>query len=90
MYKACAATLMATTPVGELYANEREFCLSHRFEINDIHNSSSCFSDDDLKIPTKQINIGDVNMGSKNVEQPSLFKLFVVICQSAMLSFILC
>ncbi|CAF2082848.1 unnamed protein product [Rotaria magnacalcarata] len=61
MYKACATALMADTPVGELYANEREFCLLRRFEMNDIYNSSSCFSDDDLKIPIKQINIGDNN-----------------------------
>ncbi|CAF4713937.1 unnamed protein product, partial [Rotaria sp. Silwood2] len=90
MYKACATALMKGIPVGKLYANGREFCLSRRFEINDIYNSSSCFSDDDLSIQIKQNKIGDVNIGSTNVERPNLFKLFIVICLAAMLSFILC
>ena len=83
MYKACATALMKGIPVGELYANGREFCLSRRFEINDTFNTSACFSDDDLIIQTK-------NMSSTNVERPNYFKLFFVICLAAMLSFILC
>ncbi|CAF0919843.1 unnamed protein product [Rotaria sp. Silwood1] len=91
MYKACATALMKGIPVGELYANGREFCLSRRFEINDMDNSSSCFSDDDLILQTKkQIKIGDINMSSTNIERPNFFKLFIVICLAAMLSFILC
>jgi hypothetical protein len=54
MYKACATALMKGIPVGELYANGREFCLSRRFEVHDISNYSSCFSDDDLIIHTKR------------------------------------
>jgi len=88
MYKACATALIQGIPVGELYTNGREFCLSRRFEINDIDNSSLCFSDDDIR--TKQIKTGDLNLGSTNVERPSLLKLFIVICLAAMLSFILC
>jgi hypothetical protein len=91
MYKACATALMKGIPVGELYANGREFCLSRRYEINDIYNSSTCFSDDDLVIQTKrQIKMADMNIGSTNIERPSWMKLFLVICLAAMLSFILC
>ncbi|CAF3665697.1 unnamed protein product [Rotaria sp. Silwood1] len=91
MYKACATALMKGIPVGKIYANGHEFCLSRRFEINDIYNSSLCFSDDDLSIQVnKQNKIGDVNIGSTNIERPSLFKLFIIICLAAMLSFILC
>ncbi|CAF4029184.1 unnamed protein product, partial [Rotaria sordida] len=90
MYNACATALMKGIPVGKLYANGREFCLSRRFEINDIYNSSLCFSDDDLNIPIKQNKISDINISSTNIERPSLFKLFLVICLAAMLSFILC
>jgi hypothetical protein len=90
MYKACATALMKGIPVGRLYANGREFCLSRRFEINDMLNSSSCFSDNDLNIQTKQIKTADINLGSTNIERPSLLKLFIVICLAAMLSFILC
>jgi hypothetical protein len=60
MYQACATALMKGTPVGELYANGREFCLSRRFQINDMFNSSSCFSDDDLVIGSKHMKIGDL------------------------------
>ena len=90
MYKACATAFMKGTPVGELYANGREFCLSRRFEINDLDNSSACFSDDDLLTPTKQIKIDDINMSATNIERPNFMKLFIVICLAAMLSFILC
>ncbi len=91
MYKECATALMKGIPVGELYANGREFCLSRRFEINDTFNTSACFSDDDLIIQTKrQTKNSDRNMSSTNVERPSYFKLFFVICLAAMLSFILC
>ncbi|CAF0741193.1 unnamed protein product [Rotaria sordida] len=91
MYKACARALMKGIPVGELYANGHEFCLSRRFEIHDIDNSSSCFSDDGLILQTKkQINIDDINMSSTNIERPNFLKLFIVICLAAMLSFILC
>ncbi len=88
MYKACATALMKGIPVGELYANGREFCLSRRYEINDIYNSSACFSDDEQT--KRQIKIGDINMSSTNIERPSFIKLFLVICLAAMLSFILC
>jgi hypothetical protein len=88
MYKACATALMKGIPVGELYANGREFCLSRRFEINDKYNSSTCFTDEDQT--KKQIKIGDINMSSTNIERPSLIKLFLVICLAGMLSFILC
>ncbi len=84
MYKACATALMKGIPVGELYANGREFCLSRRYEINDTSNSSACFSDDE------RIKIDDINMSSTNIERPSFIKLFIVICLAGMLSFILC
>ncbi len=89
MYKACATALMKGIPVGNIYANGREFCLSRRFQINDIYNSSSCFSDD-LIIQTKtQIKISDMNMSSTNIQRPNFIKLFIVTCLAAMLSFIL-
>jgi hypothetical protein len=87
MYKACATALIKGIPVGERYANGREFCLSYHFEINDIYNSSSCFSDKDL---TKQSKISDIHIGSTNIERSDIFKLFIVICLAGMLSFILC
>ena len=91
MYEACATALMKGIPVRKLYANGREFCLSRRFEINDTFNSSACFSDDDLIMHRKrQIKTANRNVSSTNVERPSLFKLFLVICLAAMLSFILC
>ncbi|CAF3700943.1 unnamed protein product [Rotaria socialis] len=91
MCKACATALMKGISVGKLYANGREFCLSRRFETNDIDNSSLCFSDDDLVMQTKnQIKISDNNMSSTNIDRPNFFKLFIVICLAAMLSFILC
>ena len=40
MYQACATAFMKGIPVGELYANGREFCLSRRFEINDFNNTA--------------------------------------------------
>ncbi|UJR36410.1 hypothetical protein I4U23_029133 [Adineta vaga] len=95
MYTACATALMKGIPVSELYANGREFCLSRRFEISDVHNSSSCFSDDygssiSLKERKKQMKINNRNASSTNIERPNLIKLFLVICLAAMLSFILC
>lgn len=91
MYKACATAFMKGISVGELYANGREFCLSRRFEINDIFNSSACFSDDDLITHGKrQMKTADRNVSSTNVERPTVLKLFLVICLAAMLSFILC
>lgn len=91
MYKAYATALMKGIPVGKLYGNGREFCLSRRFEIHDIYNASSCFYDDDLIIQTKEIKIDDINIGSTNIERPSFLKLFIVICLAAMLfSFVLC
>lgn len=88
MYKACATALMKGIPVGEIYANGREFCLSRRFEINDTYNSSTCFTDEDQT--RRQIKIGDINMSSTNIERPSFIKICLVICLAAMLSFILC
>ncbi|CAF1565848.1 unnamed protein product [Rotaria magnacalcarata] len=90
MYNACATALMKGIPVGELYANGREFCLSRRFEINDAYNASTCFADHDLRIQTRHIKIGDFNGSPTNIERPNVFKLFVVICLAAMTSFILC
>jgi hypothetical protein len=92
MYKACATALMKGIPVGELYPNGREFCLSRRFEVHDMYNYSSCFSDDDdLILHTKnQMKISDINISSTNIERPSFIKLLIVICLAAMLSFILC
>ncbi|CAF1585343.1 unnamed protein product [Adineta ricciae] len=90
MYKACATALMKGIPVGELYANGREFCLSRRFEISDISNSSSCFSDDYGSVTTKQIKNSNSNLSSTNIERPSMINMFLVICLAAMLSFILC
>jgi hypothetical protein len=90
MYKACATALIKGIPDGERYANGREFCLSYHFEINDIYNSSSCFSDNDLIIETKQSKISDTHIGSTNIERSDVFKLFIVICLAGMLSFILC
>ena len=91
MYQACATALMKGIPVGELYTDGRAFCLSRRFEINDIFNSSACFSDDGFLIHSKrQMTTADRNISSTNVERPSLLKLFLVICLAGMLSFILC
>ncbi|CAF0781597.1 unnamed protein product [Adineta ricciae] len=72
MYKACATALMKGIPVGELYANGREFCLSRRFEISDISNSSSCFSDDYGSVTTKQIKNSNSNLSSTNIERPNV------------------
>lgn len=91
MYQACATALMKGIPVSELYTDGRAFCLSRRFEINDIFNSSACFSDDDSLIQSKRATkTTHRNIGSTNVERPSLLKLFLVICLAGMLSFILC
>ena len=89
MYKACATALMKGTPVGELYASGREFCLSRRFEINDQNNSSTCFSAEDLLAASHQNRIGDSNMSSTHIDRPSLSQLFLMILLAAMLSFIL-
>ena len=94
MYKACATALMKGIPVGELYANGREFCLSRRFEINDVYNSSSCFSDDNeselIQRTSKQIKANEKNTSSTNIERPSFVKSLIVVCLAAMFSFILC
>lgn len=90
MYKACATALMKGIPVGELYASGREFCLSRRFEINDVSNSTSCFSDHDLKIQPKQIKLESSSRASNNNEKSGLFKLFITMCLAGMVSFILC
>lgn len=91
MYKTCSRALINDKPVRKLYTNGCDFCLSLGFKINDINNSSLCFSDDDfLTQMNKQIKIGDNNMSSTNIERPNFMKLFIVICLAAMLSFILC
>jgi hypothetical protein len=51
---------------------------------------SSCCYNNEMRHEAKQIKIGDVNIGSTNIEQPSLLKIFFVILLAAMLSFILC
>ncbi|CAF1451965.1 unnamed protein product [Adineta steineri] len=90
MYEACATALMKGIPVGELYANGREFCLSRRFEINDVNNSASCFFDDSISQRKRQTKISDTSASSTNIERASFIKLFIVICLAAMLSFVLC
>ena len=76
MYQACATALMKGTPVGEIYANGREFCLSRRFEINDLFNSSSCFSDDDLVIKSNHLKLPDL---SSRATSSSRFRFFLYL-----------
>ena len=79
MYQACATALMKGTPVGQLYTSGREFCLSRRFEIQDLHNSSSCFSDDDLVTKFRRTRAGDSILSSTDGHRPHSYPFLLVL-----------
>jgi hypothetical protein len=84
MYQACATALMKGTPVGQLYASGREFCLSRRFEIQDLRNSSSCFSDDDLVTKFRHTRTGDSALSSTDCHRPRSYQFLLVLYLTTM------